>query len=217
MMRRTRPIRIGLTGSLGMGKSTTARLFAAQGVPVFDADAAVHDLFAKDTRLVAAIQHKFPGVVAEGKIDRGALGRAVLGVPEQRRWLEDIVHPRVRMSQAVFARRTTRRGAPFILFDIPLLFEAGGWRNMDFILVVSAPEKIQKARVLERKGMSEERFYAILGSQMPDTEKRARAHAVLMTDAGAGRARRHIRSILRYLRRKHRAGTRTFGKGRFYA
>lgn len=217
MMRRTRPIRIGLTGSLGMGKSTTAGLFAAQGVPVFDADAVVHGLFEKDAKLVAAIGRKFSGAVKEGKIDRSALGRAVLGAPEQRRWLESLVHPRVRLRQGVFARRARRRGEPFILFDIPLLFEAGGWRDMDFILVVSAPEKIQKTRVLERKGMSEDRFYAILDSQMPDAEKRARAHAVLMTDKGLARARRHVRSILRYLRRKRRAGTRTFRKGHFYA
>jgi len=172
-------IRLGLTGSIGMGKSTVAAMFAERGVPVFDADAAVHRLQGAGGRLVAAIEAAFPDTTGTAGVDRTALGEAVLGDPVALKRLEAIVHPAVAEERAAFL--AANAAAPLVLLDIPLLFETGGERQVDRIAVVSAPPEVQRARVLARPGMTAERFAAILARQMPDAEKRARADFVIDT------------------------------------
>lgn len=173
-------IRLGLTGSIGMGKSTVAAMFAARGVPMFDADAAVHCLQAPGGRLVAAIEAAFPGTTGPQGVDRTALAEAVLGDPAALKRLESLVHPAVAEERADFLDANAQ--APLVLLDIPLLFETGGEAQVDSIAVVSAPVDVQRARVLARPGMTPERFAAILARQLPDAEKRARADFVI--DAG---------------------------------
>lgn len=172
-------IRLGLTGSIGMGKSTVAAMFAARGVPVFDADAAVHRLQGPEGRLVAAIEAAFPGTTGAHGVDRAALAEAVLGDPAALKRLEALVHPAVAEDRIAFLE--ANRDAPIVLLDIPLLFETGGEAQADKILVVSAPADVQRARVLARAGMTPGRFAAILARQMPDAEKRARADFVIDT------------------------------------
>ena len=172
-------IRLGLTGSIGMGKSTVAAMFAARGVPVFDADAAVHRLQGPGGRLVAAIEAAFPGTTGANGVDRAALGEAVLGDPGALRRLEALVHPAVAEERRAFL--DTNAQVPLVLLDIPLLFETGGEAQVDRIAVVSAPADVQRARVLARPGMTPERFAAILARQTPDAEKRARADFVIAT------------------------------------
>ncbi|MEE4348963.1 MAG: dephospho-CoA kinase [Pacificimonas sp.] len=187
--------RIGLTGSIGMGKSTAAGFFRGEGVPVFDADAEVHRLQALGGRALGPISEAFPGVVLDGVLDRAALGKAVFGDPAALKRLEAIVHPLVGQAQAAFLRRHRQARQPFVVLDIPLLFEGGGWKRVDGIVVVSAPAHIQRARVLARPIMTPEKFADILKRQVPDAVKRARADFVIET----GRGKRHSRLAVRRL------------------
>ncbi len=175
---------LGLTGSIGMGKSTAADMFRALGVPVHDADATVHALLADDRQVRAAIEARFPGVVTKDAVDRQALGAAVFGNPEARRDLEAILHPRVRRVLESFLRRHRVLGTSLVVLDIPLLFETGGESRVDGVVVVSAPASMQRRRVMARSGMDDARFAGILASQMPDQEKRRRADFVVETGLG---------------------------------
>lgn len=175
---------LGLTGSIGMGKSTAANIFRALGVPVHDADATVHRLLEEDRSVRRAIADRFPGTVSEGVVDRQALGAAVFSDPQARRDLEAILHPRVRQATEGFLRRHRVMGTPLVVLDIPLLFETDGADRVDGVVVVSAPAALQRRRVLTRPGMSEEKFAGILASQIPDREKRRRADFVVETGIG---------------------------------
>jgi dephospho-CoA kinase len=188
---------LGLTGGIGMGKSTAAATFRRLGVPVFDADAAVHRLQARGGRAVAPIAAAFPGSVREGAVDREALRRAVLGDPAALRRLEAIVHPLVRAEERRFLAAARRRGAGLVVLDIPLLFETGGQARVDAVVVVSAPASVQRARVLRRGGMTEARFRAILARQTPDAEKRRRADHVVRTGLSRHHAQRQVRRLVR--------------------
>jgi dephospho-CoA kinase len=187
---------LGLTGSIGMGKSATAGLFAEAGVPVYDADAAVHSLYAAGGPAVAPLEAAFPGVSVGGAIDRSLLRARVIGDGEAMRTLESIVHPLTAGLQQAFRNKAMADGAPLIVLDIPLLFETGGWKLCDHTLVVTAPAEVQSARVLSRPGMTPEALEAILGRQMPDSEKRARADLILSTAYGLDYAREHVRAII---------------------
>lgn len=184
---------IGLTGSIAMGKTTTARLFAEEGVPVHDADAAVHKLYAGEA--AGMIEAAFPGSTRSGKVDRVKLGQQVVVNPPALRRLEEIVHPLVRNAEKKFLRDAEIAGAPIALLDIPLLFETGGESRVDATVVVSAPAEMQLARVLER-GLSLERLEALLARQMPDAEKRRRADFVVDSAHGVEHARAQVRQIL---------------------
>jgi dephospho-CoA kinase len=184
---------IGLTGSIAMGKSTTARLFAEEGVPVHDADAAVHQLY--EGEAVAAIEAAFPGTTKDGKVDRAELGRRVANNKPKLQWLEAIVHPMVREAEQRFLKDAEAKGARAVVLDVPLLFETGGESRVDAVVVVSAPPEVQRARVLER-GLSPDRFQALLARQMPDAEKRRRADFVVDSSHGIEHARDQVRRIL---------------------
>jgi len=184
---------IGLTGSIAMGKTTTARLFAEAGVPVHDADAAVHKLYEGEG--VKLIEAAFPGATKDGKVDRVALGQQVVGNPPALQRLEAIVHPLVRESETKFLHEAERQGAGIVVLDIPLLFETGGEGRADATVVVSAPAEMQRARVLER-GVSLERLEALLKRQMPDAKKRRRADFVVDSSQGVEHARDQVRQIL---------------------
>ncbi len=184
---------LGLTGSIGMGKSATAGIFRKLGVPVHDADAAVHRLYRG--RAAPLIEKAFPGTVTEGVVDRAKLGAAVLNNPGRMRELEAIVHPLVREEKQSFLKRVSAL-APVAVLDIPLLFETGGEAGCDATLVVTAPVAVQRERVLARPGMTEEKFHAILAKQMPDENKRARAHFLVDTSRGFASAEAQVRSIL---------------------
>ena len=184
---------IGLTGSIAMGKTTTARLFAEEGVPVHDADAAVHKLYEGEG--VELIEAAFPGSTKDGKVDRMALSHQVVGNPSALQRLEAIVHPLVRESETKFLHEAERQGAGIVVLDIPLLFETGGEGRADATVVVSAPAEMQRARVLER-GVSLERLEALLKRQMPDAEKRRRADFVVDSSQGVEHARDQVRQIL---------------------
>ena len=188
---------LGLTGSIGMGKTVTARLFAEAGVPVHDADAAVHRLY--EAEAVPAIESAFPGTTQGGKVDRGKLAARVLDDPAAIKRLEAIVHPLVRASAARFLAAVAAQGARVAVLDIPLLFETGGDARVDAVVVVSAPPEVQRARVLERPGMTPAKLDAILRQQMPDSEKRARAHFVVDSSRGVDSAREQVHGILRSL------------------
>lgn len=185
---------LGLTGSIGMGKSTVAKMFGDEGVPVFDADAAVHRLQGPEGALVDDIEAHFPGTTGPGGVDRGALAERVLGEPKALRRLEALVHPAVRREREAFL--AANAGAPIVLLDIPLLFEAGGSEQVDRIVVVSAPADIQRERVLARPGMTEEKLERILARQLPDSDKRARADFVIPTGGSLDETRRAVRRIL---------------------
>jgi dephospho-CoA kinase len=185
---------IGLTGSIAMGKSTTARLFAEEGVPVHDADAAVHRLY--EGEAVGPIEAAFPGVTKAGKVDRAALARRVAGDQPALRQLEQIVHPLVRASEVQFLREAEASGTPTVVLDIPLLFETGGDRRVDAAVVASAPTEMQRARLVER-GIEMERLEALLARQMPDAEKRQRADFVVDSSQGIEHARTQVRQILK--------------------
>ena len=193
-------ILIGLTGSIGMGKSTTAAMFRDAGVPVYDADAAVHDLYDKGGAAVGPVGKAFPGTVKDGRVDREALRQAVLGDPEALRRLNAIVHPLVGRDRLGFFAKAEADGADMVVLDIPLLFETGGHANVDAVVVVSAPAEMQRERVLARPGMSVERLDAILAQQMADAEKRARAHFVVDTSRGLEPARRQVAQIIAAMR-----------------
>ncbi|MBO6507211.1 MAG: dephospho-CoA kinase [Roseibium sp.] len=190
-------IRIGLTGSIGMGKSTTAKMFAGQGVPVHDADACVHALY--EGRAAPLIEAEFPGTVTEGKVDRTLLSKKVLGNPDAMKRLEKIVHPLVREEERKFLKAAQADNQPFVLMDIPLLFETGAENRVDVIVVVTADAAIQKERVLARPGMNAERFQAILDKQMPDAEKRRRADFLIDTGQGIEAAEKRVTEILETL------------------
>jgi dephospho-CoA kinase len=185
---------LGLTGSLGMGKSTTARFFAEEGVPVHDADAVVHRLY--EGEAVAAIEAAFPGTTGAGKVDRNKLGARVLGDAAALRRLEAIVHPLVQDAERRLLAEARARGEKVAVLDIPLLFETGGDRRVDAVVVVSAPPDVQRARVLARPGMTVEKLESILAKQMPDAEKRRRADFVVDTSQGFDAARAQVRAIL---------------------
>jgi dephospho-CoA kinase len=187
-------IRIALTGSIGMGKSTVARMFERAGVPVFDADAVVRQLQAPGGALVEEIGARFPGTVHDGMLDREALAARVLDQPPQLQLLEDIVHPAVQAARQEFVRQ--HEGARAILFEIPLLFETGAAKEFDKIIVVSAPADVQRSRVLERSGMTGAKFEAILARQMPDDEKRRRADFVVETGGDLSTTEAQVRDIL---------------------
>jgi dephospho-CoA kinase len=192
---------LGLTGSVGMGKSTAAAMLRRLGVPVHDADTAVHRLLAPGGAAVDAVARAFPKVVAvDGGIDRVKLGRRVFGDPAALERLERILHPLVRQSQERFLRDARARHLPIAVLDVPLLFETGGARRFDLVLVVSAPAEVQRARVMARPGMTEERFQAILEKQMPDSEKRRRADVVVPTGLGRAVTFRHLARLVQRLR-----------------
>lgn len=187
-------IRLALTGSIGMGKSTVAQMFARAGIPVFDADAVVRELQANDPNLIASIGARFGGTVSGDKLDRDELARRVLGQPGELKALEEIVHPAVHAARARFLLE--HADAPALLFDIPLLFETGGNEAFDKVIVVSAPSEIQRGRVLARPGMRVEKLDAILARQMPDEEKRRRADFVIDTGGDLSTTEGQVRDIL---------------------
>ncbi|HVI98075.1 MAG TPA: dephospho-CoA kinase [Sphingomonas sp.] len=189
-----RPLTLGLTGSIGMGKSTVARMFADEGVPMFDADAVVHELQGPGGRLVAAIEHAFPDTTGPEGVDRTALGEAVLGDPEKLRRLEALVHPAVAEERRRFL--AAHAEARLVVLDIPLLFETGGDAGVDKVVVVSAPEAVQRARVLARPGMTMARFDAIRARQTSDAEKRARADFVISTHGPLEQTRVQVRAVI---------------------
>jgi len=186
---------LGLTGSIGMGKSTTARFFAEAGVPVHDSDAVVHALY--EGEAVAAVAAAFPGTAVDGRIDRAKLAAQLLGNPDAIKRLEAIVHPLVRAATQRFLDAQAARGARVVVLDIPLLFETGGERRVDAVVVVSAPPDVQRARVLGRSGMTAERLDTLLARQMSDAEKRARAHFVVDSSRSFDSARAQVHGILR--------------------
>ena len=187
-------IKLGLTGSIGMGKSTVATMFADEGVPVFDADATVHRLQGAQGVLVDSIEAHFPGTTGPAGVNRGALAERVLGEPEALRRLEALIHPAVAREREAFL--ADHANEPLVVLDIPLLFEAGGWDQVDRIVVVSAPAEVQRERVLSRPGMTPEKFERILARQLPDSEKRARADFVISTGGSLDETRRAVRRIL---------------------
>ena len=185
---------LGLTGSIGMGKSTVAKMFAEEGVPVFDADAAVHRLQGPEGALVDEIEAHFPGTTGPSGVNRGALAERVLGEPAALRRLEALVHPAVAREREAFL--AGQAGASLVVLDIPLLFETGALDKVDKIAVVSAPADIQRERVLARPGMTADKFERILRQQTPDEEKRARADFVIPTGGTLDETRRAVRRIV---------------------
>jgi dephospho-CoA kinase len=194
-----KPFVIGLTGSIGMGKSETAKLFAGEGVPVFDADAAVHALYAGEA--AAMIEAAFPGTTKNGAVDRAALAACIGGDAGALKRLESLVHPLVAARKADFLAR--KPDAPIVVLDIPLLLETG--EKVDAVVVATAPHAVQRARVLARPGMSQAKFDTLLARQFSDAEKRAQAHYLVMTDQGLDRAREQVKMILADIRAKLRA------------
>jgi dephospho-CoA kinase len=185
---------LGLTGSIGMGKSTTATLFAEAGVPVYDADAAVHRLY--EGEAVGAIETAFPGTTDNGKVDRNRLSARVVHDPAAMKRLEAIVHPMLGASRQKFFHDAEQSGAAVAVVDIPLLFETGGEKRVDAVVVVTTTPEVQRERILARPNMSQEKLDAILARQMPDAEKRKRAHFVVDTSRGLDPVRDRIRDIL---------------------
>ena len=194
----SKPTILGLTGSIGMGKSAVAAMLGELGVPVFDADAAVHHLQGPGGALLGPIEAAFPGTTGPQGVDRARLGAAVFGDPAKLRQLEAIVHPAVGAMRARFLAEHAE--APLIVFDIPLLFEKGGFDGIDSVAVVSAPAEVQRARVLARPGMTEDKFTKILAIQVPDAEKRARADHVIDTGCSPGETRAAVEALVKRLR-----------------
>ena len=199
---------LGLTGSIGMGKSTAANMFRAMGVPVHDADETVHGLLANDGRVRAAIEARFVGVVQSGDIDRKALGAAVFGDTAARLDLELILHPRVRLASQKFLRRHQLLNTDLVVLDIPLLYETGGEARVDAVMVVSAPAFLQRRRVLARPGMDADKFAGILASQLPDREKRHRADFVVETGIGKAYTFSRLKRIVTAIRNAASFGSR---------
>ncbi len=193
-----RPLHIGLTGSIGMGKSETAKMFASLGVPVYDADAAVHRLYQKGGAAVAPLDAAFPGVAKDGAIDRAELSKHVTGNPDATKRLQAIVYPLMAGERARFLADAA--DAELVVFDIPLLFETRGEAAMDAVVVVSAPSHIQRERVLARPGMTAEKFEYLHALQTPDAEKRAKAHFVVVTDQGLEHAFDQVKMIVAELK-----------------
>jgi dephospho-CoA kinase len=194
---------VGLTGSIGMGKSTAAKMLREMGVPVYDADAAVHALQAPNGPALPGIEAAFPGVVKAGVLDRQALGARVFGDKEALRRLEAIVHPMVQQRQRAFLRRAALAGEKLVVLDIPLLFEGLGERRVDATLVVSAPAFLQRRRVMARPGMTVERLDGILRQQVPDALKRRKADVVIPTGMGLAPTRAALARAVKELRRRH--------------
>jgi dephospho-CoA kinase len=197
---------VGLTGSIGMGKSTTAAMFAEAGAPVYDADAEVRRLYAPGGAAVAPVEAAFPGVVVDGAVDRDRLGARVLGDAAALARLNTLVHPLMGAARGAFFEAARRADAPFVVLDIPLLFETGGERAVDAVVVVSAPAEVQRERVLARPGMTTEKLDAILKAQLPDAEKRARADYVVDTSRGLDAARSQVSDIIADLRARANGG-----------
>lgn len=193
--RKNRPFVIGLTGSIGMGKTQTAKLFAAEGVPVFDADAVIHELYAGEA--AAMIEAAFPGTTRSGAVDRAALSKALAADPGALARLEGLMHPLVAERRQQFIAAAT---APIVLLDIPLLLEVGA--QADAVVVASAPEHVQRQRVMARPGMTEGKFEALKARQMSDAQKRSQAHYVVITDKGLDHAREQVKMILADVRNK---------------
>lgn len=193
---------VGLTGSIGMGKSTAAKMLRQMGVPVYDADANVHAIQARGGVALPAIEAAFPGVVKDGVLDRQALGARVFGNKEALRKLEAIVHPLVGQRQRAFLKRAARRGETLVVLDIPLLFEGAGERRVDATLVVSAPAFLQRRRVMARPGMSTERFEGILRQQVPDALKRRKATIVIPTGLGLAPTRQALAKAVSKLKKR---------------
>jgi len=185
---------LGLTGSIGMGKSTTAKLFAEAGVPVYDADATVHMLY--EGEAVPVIEAAFPGTTAEGKVDRARLSARVVHDPAAIKQLEQIVHPMLGASRQKFLHEAEQSGAPVAVVDVPLLFETGGEKRVDAVVVVTTTPEIQRERILARDNMTGEKLDAFLARQLPDAEKRKRADFVVDTSHGLDSVRARIRDIL---------------------
>ena len=205
-MANKQPLHVGLTGSIGMGKSETARMFAQLGVPVYDADAAVHRLYSQGGAAVEPVGAAFPGVVKDGAIDREALSRHVTGNPEATARLQAVVYPLMAGERRAFLDAATASGAELVVFDIPLLFETKGEGAMDAVVVVSAPPHVQRERVLARSGMTAEKFEYLHSRQMPDAEKRAKAHFVVVTDQGLEHAFEQVRMIVAALKERAKQG-----------
>lgn len=191
-------LRVGLTGSIGMGKSTTAEMFRAEGIAVLDSDQIVHELYKGPA--ATEIDRAFPGVVIDGAVDRQRLAARVLNDPAALEHLEKIVHPMVWAARDALVEERRSKGDRIVVFDIPLLFETGAEKDFDAVVVVTAPEDVQKTRVLAREGMTGEKFASILSKQTPDSVKRARADFVLHTDKGLDAAREEVRTILKALK-----------------
>jgi dephospho-CoA kinase len=189
-------LKVALTGSIGMGKSTVGKIIVARGIPLFDADATVHALYAPGGAAVAPLRKAFPAAVPGDSVDRDILSRLVLGKPDEIKKLESIVHPLVGMERQNFLAEAEARGAPFVVLDIPLLFEGKGRAGVDAVIVVSAPAEKQKARVLARPGMTEEKFAAILARQVPDAEKRAGGDYVIDTGVSLAETEAQIAEVL---------------------
>lgn len=185
---------LGLTGSIGMGKSTTAKMFTDAGVPVHDSDETVHRLYAG--KAAPLVEAAFPGTTKAGVVDRARLAEKVLGDPAALKTLEAIIHPLVRADADAFLGLHRAAGAPIVVLDIPLLFETGGRGRVDKVVVVTAPAEVQRARVLERPGMSEEKFAAILAKQVPDADKRRQADFIVDTGQGFDVARSAVKAII---------------------
>ena len=194
-------IKLGLTGSKGMGKSTTASMFSARGVPVYDADAAVHQVYAPGGAAVKAVSEAFPDVLdAQGGIDRSKLRERVVGDSEAMKRLEQIIHPIVSGLQVSFLEKTASQGAEIIVLDVPLLYETGGDKRVDYVVVVTAPEDVQRERVLARGQLTPAQLGEILTRQLPDKEKRQRADFVIDTSLGLEYAEAQVDAVLRTLR-----------------
>ena len=191
-------ILVGLTGSIGMGKSETAKMFAAEGVPTYDADAAVHQLYAKGGGAVGPIGEAFPDAIKDDAVDRAALSAAVMGKPEEFKKLEAIIHPLVGAVQLAWLEEHS--SADMVVLDIPLLFETGGEARVNKVVVVSAPGNVQRERVLAREGMTVEKFEAILAKQVPDAEKCAKADYIIDTSKGLDDAREQVRKVIQKIR-----------------
>ena len=187
-------IRAGLTGSIGMGKSTTADLFREEGVPVYDADAAVHELYRGEA--VPLIEKAFPGTTENGVVNRQKLGERVLGRADELKKLESLIHPLVHAKESAFLDKCEKDNAPLVLLDIPLLFETGGESRVDVIIVVTADAQEQRRRVLARSEMTKEKFESILARQLPDSEKRRRANYVIDTNHGIESAKVQVKEII---------------------
>ena len=186
---------VGLTGSIATGKSEVAKLLSNAGIPVFDSDAAVHELYA-EKKTVALIEREFPGVLANGKIDRQLLGQRILASPEDLKKLESLIHPLVSAKRKQFVSQCKKRECPFVVLDIPLLYETGEEKELDYVVVVSANEEIQRKRALARPGMTGEKLAGILARQIPDAEKRSRADFVVENSGSLENLRREV-DILR--------------------
>ncbi|MBZ9960469.1 MULTISPECIES: dephospho-CoA kinase [unclassified Mesorhizobium] len=189
---------LGLTGSIGMGKSTTAKMFAEAGIPVHDSDETVHRLYAG--KAAPLVEAAFPGTTGAGGVDRAKLGARVLGDAAALKRLEAIIHPLVRADADAFLARNRAAGEPLAVLDIPLLFETGGRDRVDKVVVVTAPAEVQRQRVLARPGMSEEKLASILASQVPDAQKRRQADFVIDTSPGLDAARAEVKAIIADLR-----------------